>query len=132
MATDEAALRIVLHYAIALSDCRHMVRYRLVQWKCGAHKGNLVTMVAVCGCRPVSLAQNAIAGTIVRLYKYLNPWYGDQFAVGLRQHVVESLELVLQQPLSPELRGDHGLCSLYGAGVFPAALVDLFNVHVLE
>ena len=47
--TNEAACRIVLHYFREISSFRRRMTYRLIMWRCAAHKAALVTVTAICG-----------------------------------------------------------------------------------
>ena len=47
--TNEAALRVCMHFFQQQSKHKTAMRYRLICWRCAAHKGNLVTMTAMHG-----------------------------------------------------------------------------------
>ena len=127
--TNEAAARRVLFYFVAQSPLKHRIRYRIVVWKCGSHKANLIVMVAICGCsmsKPID--GNALCGAAVRLFKYLIPAYCDDFGRKLQLLVLDRVTLVHEALVDAGSRRDACLAALYGDSVVPAALCDLLNL----
>ena len=79
--TNENAAKRV--YAFVKQQERMLlIRYSLLAWRCASHKANLIVNVAVCSCYKLAgggfgrivrkaSTNSALAGTIVRLFKYL-------------------------------------------------------------
>jgi len=128
--TNEAAMRIVLHWFIRQSSFKDVFDYKMACWKCGAHKASLVVKTALCGRRYFEevIDGDGILGATTRLYKYLVPDYADQFAGRLRSWVVEQLAFEVGEVLPGIRRPDWNMRLLYGQEVLPDRLCDILNV----
>ena len=129
--TNFAAVRFVLAYFKLSSPWANRITYRVVFVKCGSHRGNMVCVTAVCGHPAKDPGGSEICANLVRLYKYLVPSYGDEFASCLRNHVVQHAVRVGGEIEPDASRADWHLRQLYG-DVFPDSLCRLLNVHILS
>ena len=130
--TNRALLRRVLAHYKRASPWRRAMKYRVVQVPCGAHKANLVCCTAICGHPCSQPGQHSLAATSTRLFKYLIPFYSDDFGANLRKHVVDNLRVRNHGVLPFDERLDAGMRRLYGPGVFPDSLCNALNVNVLQ
>lgn len=107
--------------------------YFLLVWKCASHQSNLVVNIAICGRfggRPAE--EDLVCCACSIFFKYLLADYVDEFAEGLRRHVVSRLELVptcLERPAVRTLASTNAVM-LYGHDIFPQRLLDVLNVDV--
>lgn len=120
--------RYVLQWFQEQADLRRRLKYRAVQIICAAHRANLVTASAVCGHPVRNAGDHEVCASATRIFKYLVPFYCDEFASHLRQVVVERLTL-LEDP--PEIPAWQGLVALYGDKVFPSELLRTINGDLL-
>lgn len=127
---NEAALKRVLWYMQSSCPLRDKVIYKVVSLRCASHKANLVTQGAL--AHGPSLQQGRLLQcNLVRFFKYLTPFYFDQFAANLRRWVIQNATVVCGTPLEPDVRRDFGLRQLYTSKVFTPDLVRILNDDVL-
>ncbi|CAK9087120.1 Uncharacterized protein SCF082_LOCUS41184 [Durusdinium trenchii] len=134
--TNEAACRIVLHYFREISSFRRCMTYRLIMWRCAAHKAALVTVTAICGRQMVNPVDgNELCASVSRFFRHLLPDYTEEFAALLRQWVIANTSGIslIQGPIpSAEARVDRGLLQLYGLEVIPNTVRSLLNIDICQ
>lgn len=130
---NEAAARMVLQYMICQSPVRDNIDYKLVWWRCASHKANLVVNTAITGRSFRNpLRANDICANLVRFFKYLTPFYMDDFASRLRQYIIRHAQVEAGDIQAPENRPDQAIRELYGYFIFPPEMMQLLNIDVRQ
>ena len=137
IATNEAAAKLVLRLAQRDPPGGGAFQFFLVLIKCASHQASLVNStasigtaakVAAAGAPAAEPPRKKLAGTCVRLFKYLTADYYEEFVHSCDLWLRRNLRVLSSDQARPGERAKAELLAkLYGNHVLPEDLMDILN-----